>query len=291
MGHFRRLIVYVLLTLLPNWYVSAQPVPPDPAQLRSDSLADMAPPRFIWEPHPVFSFSGPVVQRLETPFAPPDRSTLFYFCLGMVFFLAIVRSGFEKYFRDLFMVFYRSNFRQNSLKEQLSQNRLPSLLLNLLFFISAGMFVNLLAHGSVPSTGGFWRSFLLWTAAIGGVYAVKWLMLQVSGWLFHVREAAAAYTFVVFLVNKLMGIVLIPATVLLAIGYTPAADMAIVVAGGAIAILLLYRYVQGFQLVKSKSRTSPLHFFVYFCAFELLPLLLLGKIAWTALQQNIQTGV
>jgi hypothetical protein len=42
------------------------------------------------------------------------------------------------------------------------------------------------------------------------VYLVKYLFLLFTGWVFNSQEATGSYVFVVFLVNKVMGVLLIP---------------------------------------------------------------------------------
>ena len=45
-----------------------------------------------------------------------------------------------------------------------------------------------------------------------------------------------------------------------------------------IAILLLYRYIISLSLVGKKLKLNPLHFFLYLCAAEILPLLITYKV-------------
>jgi hypothetical protein len=43
-------------------------------------------------------------------------------------------------------------------------------------------------------------------------------------------------------------------------------------------ILFLYRYLFSFGIIRSNLKVSALHFFLYLCAVELLPLLLIYKL-------------
>ncbi len=296
MKFLRKNIVHVMLLLL-LWsaWDTAAIAQHDSTQtvMATDSSSSpvvVADRRLYFTNHPDFNFDAPVVSRLETPFQSPDRTRLFYFCFGMVLFLGVVRSSFTKYVSDIFRVFYRSNFRQYSLREQLSQNKFPSLLLNLLFFLNAAMFLNLLLDSKAMAGRSFWENFGLLSLGLIVLYGGKFIVIQFAGWLLHAKEVAGTYGFIVFLVNKIIGIVLLPVVILMAIGYQKAAEIGITIALVAVGLLLLYRFVQAFQLIKSKRQTNPVHFFIYFCAFELLPLALIGKFAMTALATSSWTN-
>lgn len=239
----------------------------------------------FFDNHPALPFNAPVVSQVETGFLSPDKSRLFYFCFGLVLLLALVNRLFGKYMSDLFRIFYKGNFTQSGLRDQLMQNSLPSLLLNLLFFAAAGMFINFLVHErSTVIRLNFWQSFGAVTAFVALAYGIKYMLLRLSGWVLNAKELAGNYSFVVFLVNKMAGFILLPTVILMAIGQGRAAEIAQYTCLSLIALLLLYRFAVGYQMSKTKTRTNPLHFFIYFCSFELLPLALIGKLAITMLE-------
>ena len=44
----------------------------------------------------------------------------------------------------------------------------------------------------------------------------KFAVIQLTGWIFNAKEPATTYSFIVFLVNKIIGLVLLPLLLLLA---------------------------------------------------------------------------
>jgi hypothetical protein len=44
------------------------------------------------------------------------------------------------------------------------------------------------------------------------------------------------------------------------------------------ALLILYRYLFSLTSVRNKLHVSSFHFFLYLCAFEIIPLLILYKL-------------
>ena len=49
-------------------------------------------------------------------------------------------------------------------------------------------------------------------------YFVKFLILKLAGWTFNLKNLTDSYIFIVFLVNKIIGIVLLPVVVMIALG-------------------------------------------------------------------------
>jgi hypothetical protein len=75
----------------------------------------------------------------------------------------------------------------------------------------------------------------------------------------------------------MIGILLLPFLVLLAFSvngvYSSGLTLSLCLTGG----LLVYRFVLSFAAVRNQVRVNPFHFFLYLCAFEIAPLLLIYK--------------
>ena len=202
----------------------------------------------------------------------------FYLLMGMLFFLAFIKVTFPKYFYNVFQLIFQSPVRQKQTREQLHQNNLASLFSNILFIGNASIFVSLLAVKNA------WVDISLFTcigyAALGftGLYLFKFLFLWFSGWLFGQAEAIGNYSFIVFLTNKVMGVFLIPAILLLAFSPISVQDFAYNSALIVISILFIYRYLVSFSIIRASLKVSAFHFFLYLCACEVLPMLVLYKL-------------
>jgi hypothetical protein len=81
---------------------------------------------------PLYVTNAGAVANNEWFITKPARRTasgqdaFFYIVAGLLFILGLIRSGFPKYFSDLFKLFFRVTFRQQSIREQLLQNAWPS---------------------------------------------------------------------------------------------------------------------------------------------------------------------
>lgn len=207
-----------------------------------------------------------------------SKDELFYLLAGVILLLAFIRVAFSKYFRNLFLLFFQTSLRQKQTRDQLLQDNLASLLTNLLFIISAGLYITLLIQYKHWIQGSFWWLAAGSSAVLLITYLAKYLFLIFSGWVFNTKDAAGSYVFVVFLVNKVMGVLLIPFSLILAFSSPVVVEVSTTVCAGLVGILLLYRYWVSYMAVLNKLKVNPLHFFLYLCAVELLPLILIYKV-------------
>ncbi len=305
MGFLRRLLVLaavVIPALLASGRLAAQdstvqedtPLVLQPAVATPDSLSPattdtLARPPAIVEPDTTLAFfnqlnpfidtGGSLFYRMESSFEPPNKDLLFYWLAGGVLVLGIIRIAFSKYFSDMLRIFSQTTFRQKAIRDQLVQNRLASLLMNLFFCFSAGTFLYQLGayrQWFGPGTV-WWQQSVLCMAFVAAVYAVKYMTIHLSGWLFGLRELADTYTFMVFLVNKVVGIMLLPASIALALGVADLKAMMVVASLFGLGFLFLYRYVLAVPLLRQHVRVIPFHFFIYFCAFEIVPVLVIYR--------------
>lgn len=208
-----------------------------------------------------------------------DKNHLFYLIIGVVLFLALLRFIYARYFATLFTVFFNTSLRQGQLTDQLLQAKLPSLLYNLFFMVSGGVFIYLLLeqYGQMPSNSKWWLAMPLCIAILGVVYGSKYVVLRFTGWLTSYREALGTYTFIIFLINKIIGILLVPVIITMALASQQLAQSAAIVALMAVGLMLLLRFVKSYGLLQGKIRVSRFHFLLYIVGVEVLPLLLIYK--------------
>jgi hypothetical protein len=203
---------------------------------------------------------------------------LFYLLMGVLLLLAFIRSVFPRYFKNLFVLFFQTSLRQKQTRDQLLQDNLGSVFANLLFIVSTSIYGALIIRHREWLDFPFWHVIFFGAGLLSIVYFGKFLFLQFAGWVFNSREAAMNYTFTVFLVNKVLGISLVPFLFLMAFSASSLREVAFTVSIGLTGLLLLYRYVVSFANIRNTLKVNALHFFLYLCAVEILPLLVLYKL-------------
>jgi hypothetical protein len=261
-----------------------RPAPPAPNRGNGPPALD------FWEKvlaaNPFFNFTGqPVVEIFEVH-RPNSKDSLFYLILAILFYFALIRIFFEKYFNNLMTLFFRVSLRQQQIREQVLQTPLPSLLLNILFIISAGLYACYLLHYSrLGAEISFWVLYLNCMVLLGAIYLVKFLVLKFVGWVFSISRATDIYIFIVFLVNKMLGIFLLPFLILITFSGSESREIFITISLAMIFVLWMYRVLASYRPVRNEIKLTPFYFLLYLCAFEIAPLLLIYKVLLTYLEK------
>lgn len=269
--------------------------------LQADSLARVPPPiRDTIRPVLQFPFASDSFRyrkRLFYQFTDPVRYSIserhwqgkdavFYSVIALLIIFAVIKNGFPRYLPDLFGSYFRTTVRQRQIKEQLLQNPLPSLLFNAFFVLSAALYLSLLfEHFSLTGDVPLWKLALYSALALAVIYAGKFVLLKFFGWVFQLSEATDTYIFVIFSTNKVLGILLLPFTVLLAFTYNNVNAAAVTLSLIVIAGVFAYRYFLSYISINRMVPLNVFHFLLYLAAFEILPLLLINKLLFLFLQE------
>ena len=206
------------------------------------------------------------------------KELLFYIMVALLLFFAFIKFSFSKYFIDLFRVAFKTTLKQRQIGEQLIQTPLPSMLLNFFFLITASLYISfVLQHYHLAMGYDFWLLCFYCFVALAVIYMIKFLSLKFFGWLFNISATTDGYIFIVFMINKIIGIYILPFLILLAFTDDNIYQVAFALSYIGIFALLAYRFILSYGLVRNQIRVNPFHFFLYLCAFEIVPLLLIYK--------------
>jgi Domain of unknown function (DUF4271) len=267
------------------------PPPPPTPTFPPPVVPTPGPPAIsFWEKvlsiNPYFNFTGQPVIEIFSLHRANSKDSLFYLLVAILFYFALIRIFFEKYFNNLMTLFFRVSLRQQQIREQVLQTPLPSLLLNILFVISAGLYACYLLHYSQLGAGvPFWILYLNCMLLLGTIYLVKFLVLKFIGWVFSISRATDIYIFIVFLVNKMLGIFLLPFLIVITFSGPQLREVFITISLAMIFVLWTYRILASFRPVHNEIKLTPFYFFLYLCAFEIAPLLLIYKVLLTYLEK------
>lgn len=229
--------------------------------------------------HPYYNFFGKGVLVTAQLKKRGNDELMFYFLAALLFYFGLFRAIFTKYFDNLRTLFFRVTMRQQQIRDQLLQSPLPSLFLNILFIISGGLFMSIVAyHYNIVPGMNRWLLLLYCALLLTIVYMGKFIILKMIGWMFNIRVAADTYIFIVFLVNKMLGIYLLPVLMLLAFAEPPVVSVLLTICFVLLIILFIYRFIIAYRPIRNEIKITRFHFFLYLCAFEIAPLLLIYKV-------------
>lgn len=208
------------------------------------------------------------------------KEFLFYSLCAIVLILALFKTFYKGYFYNLFRVYFNTSLRQTQLADQLLQAKLPSFILNIFFALSLGIYIWLLFdlyHPPRLINSKLLLPFCIVSVAL--LYFFKFCILKFMGWVADISQTTDNYIFAIFLVNKITGILLIPIIILLAFlkrEWIPiVANLSFMVLG----LFFLSRYIKSYGLIEKKMPLNPFHFIIYIVGGEIIPLVILYKVA------------
>jgi hypothetical protein len=185
-------------------------------------------------------------------------------------------------------VFFNTSLRQNQITDQLLQAKLPSFLFNIFFVISGGIYVYvLLSYYGFFNAGYKWSIILSSITLMGLIYFVKFCTLKFTGWITGLNAEVNTYVFVIFLINKILGIFLVPFIIVLAFSASGFVKIAALISMMCIGILLLLRFFRSYALIQNQLKISRFHFFLYIACLEIIPLMLIYKGLMIYLTKNL----
>jgi len=207
------------------------------------------------------------------------KEYLFYYLIFLLILFGLLRRAFAKYFYDLFRVFFKTTLKQRQTQEQLLQSSLASVFMNSFFVLSAGLYVNfLLQYFHLVISDNFWLQYVYCIGALAAIYLVKFIGLKITGWLFNVSNTTDSYIFIVFIINKMLGIFLLPFLLLLAFANDPLYSYSMFISWIGLGLLLIYRFILSYNAVRKDVKLNSFHFILYILGFEVIPLLLIYKL-------------
>jgi hypothetical protein len=222
-----------------------------------------------------------IVNFIAKPHVAENNTLDFYLLLCLCAILGAIKTVHPKYFNDVWRAFINPTLGSRQLKDIIQSATFPNLLMNLYSSAILGIYVYYLISISID-----WRfvgvpSGLIVSLLILGsvlMYIVKFSFIQFTGWAFNIRSTTEQYNFNIFLVNKILGIVLTPFVICFAFlndkWNTPLCIISILL----LVILILNRYLRSWNIFAQFFMNSRFHFFMYLCAFEILPLVVLLKL-------------
>ena len=216
-----------------------------------------------------------------------NRNSFFYALAILFFFLGVLKIAFGKYFSNMIRVFFNTSLRQTQLKDQLLQDRLPSLFFNLLFVVVGGLYIYLLllAKGKVVYNDYNYLYYAMVALLI--VYVSKYLALRLIGWLSGFTRDTENYIFIVFLINKILAILLMPFLVVIAFADKSVSKISILISLITVGFMFILRYLRGFSIIQQTLKISKFHFLLYIVTVELLPIFLICRLVWNILDKSL----
>ena len=206
---------------------------------------------------------------------------LIFILIGLLGFLAVQLAVYAKDLRATFQAFLSTNASKYIQREQASFWRPESLSSYVLFGCSMGTYIFLAGRILQPDLPfeGFGMLVLL-VGGVLGIYLLKHLQLLLLSVILPCPEELQAYSFIISTTNKTLGIILLP--LLFLIAYLPGGAQVTALYASFILLGAIYtfRTLKGLLAAANLILFRKFHFFVYLCAVEIAPTLILLKLIY-----------
>ena len=196
--------------------------------------------------------------------------------LWLVF--AILRFKFTKELQSVIQSFFDHRFLGQSASLGSMLNTWPFLFFYLLFGFTIGMYLFLVGKYLQLSYGWSDSSwYLILSVVVMALFVFKIFALQFLGFILEVKKAVNTYISILFLSYFQAALVFLP--LILAFSLSPSSyAVCFLYAGIGLTLLLLsHQLVRAFVHIISHFQFPKFYIFVYLCALEICPILILIK--------------
>lgn len=233
---------------------------------------------FYGGPHQLVPSEGLVFEPVSQAESSGDWvAFIFLLCLLL---LAISRFFFPGRTRYILMSAAGLRFFHMVHKQGNLYSETPSFLLKINYLIVASLLLyQSLAYAGMLRSLETVPSFVIYSFILLGLvffYVAKRMVMQLLAWVFSANRQTELYFNNLFVLNQFAGVLLIPAVFFHA--YHPSL-FGLYAAWALIILVNLYKITRGFIITHNVSVYSLFHLFLYLCAVELAPLLIIGKTA------------
>nr|WP_121269550.1 DUF4271 domain-containing protein [Pedobacter schmidteae] len=215
--------------------------------------------------------------RTGTPVPKGNLWVLGVIALLMVLF-ASLKISFSKQLQTIVQSFFSNRILNNLNKEDNLFTSWPFLLLFVQFGFTIGMFFYLVTqyyHMSFADSG--FRFYLSISILIVVLYVLKIVLLRALGYLFNIQKPVNEYISILYLSYFNIALMFIPLVIAFALSPLKFGPYYIAISFILLTIVFVFQFIRAGVNILSHYRFSKVYLFLYFCALEICPILILIK--------------
>jgi hypothetical protein len=208
-----------------------------------------------------------------------SKNFLFWIFLITLIMMALVVANARAAVQNAYQGLLSNNALRQTYREQSGWGTVHQLALYILFWVNGGIFAFLmLYHFNISLPYGQFLTFLACVLGVSLVFIVKHAILYIIASVFPIEKEIKLYNFIIMTAGILLGLTLLPFNIFIA--YAPASLAEILTYGAFVLIGLVYlvRSLRSLSVASPFLATDQFHFFLYLCAVEIAPLMVLIKL-------------
>lgn len=197
---------------------------------------------------------------------------------SLLLLFAILKVSFTKQLQTIIQSFFSNRVLNNLNKEDNLFTSWPFLLLFVQFGFTIGMFFYLVSQFyRLAFSGSGFQFYLSISVLIVIFYLLKILILRVLGHLFNIQKPVNEYVTILYLSYFNLSLLFIPLVIAFALSPLKYAPIFIAVSLILLGTIFAFQFIRAGVNILSHNRFSKVYLFLYFCALEICPILILIK--------------
>jgi len=201
----------------------------------------------------------------------------------MMVFFTWFRLFYYKIFRQLLTSYFNMTASNQIVRDESYLLQRASLVISIISYLLGGLFlyqISVLFDWQIYWLQKGLVRFVLFSLIIAISYSVKMILLRVLSVIFNQEKAAGTYIFNLFLMIMMAGLILFPANIFLAYSNASVKHFAAIATIVLISLMFLFRLSRAIRIWFSIPQFSFFYLFLYLCAFEVAPLLVVWKLSF-----------
>ncbi|MES2827180.1 MAG: DUF4271 domain-containing protein [Bacteroidota bacterium] len=194
----------------------------------------------------------------------------------LLLLFAILKVSFGRQLQTIIQSFFSNRVLNNLNKEDNLFTSWPFLLLFVQFGFTVGMFFYLLSqYYHLSFSGSGVQFYLSISTLIVVLYVLKIVVLRLIGQLFNIQKPVNEYVTILYLSYFNLSLLFIPLVVAFALSPIKYAPFYIALSYVVLGTIFAFQLIRAGINILSNNRFSKVYLFLYFCALEICPILIL----------------
>lgn len=208
-----------------------------------------------------------------------NKTSLFLLFLLIFLIFGLLRFYHPRYIAGLFKLYNRGQMVNQTAIQQLQSNNAPKVLFSIIYFLTAGYVTVKIAYyfQGLTLCKNSIIDILLGIGFISLTFLFKYIVVRSLAWIFNFNKGIKGLFHYLNFANQIVGIILLPICGLLLLCLDKGATFVLILGIITLSISLIVRYIYNFAYLKQLPNVLLIHFLLYLCAFEIIPMAVLAR--------------
>jgi len=200
--------------------------------------------------------------------------------IGLVSILLLLslKKYYQKFISQVATTLVNFQMAEKMLREKNIVVRRAFFMLNLNYILILSLFLlTLTIYWEFRISNNYIQDYFILVGIVVVVVLLRIIIFYAAGFLFGTNQAMIEHIHISFLVNKNLGLIMLPLVFIILYTTPEASEITIYLCLGLLILATFYKIFRGFQII-IRNGVFIFYAFLYLCTLELLPLVLGSKL-------------